>query len=301
MWEFIRNHWKAFLAITLALLLATAAVVAAVFFPPLILAIAGVTILGATPLAFLGTLSLPAATAVIGAATFAAATGLTTAVISVAEASVSVFNWLKRRFFSSSPEGSYNPLAGETPPEIADSKDKFKDDDQLPPPYINPNSINPKKYESSSESSEDEIDFSPKNDKQPDSKKLSSESKDEIQSEDEIGPSTGNDKQASSITTTPVLQDFEPEKPEDKLPGSKKEQQTPVEESKDDSHKSMIEAFSNSTTRSRRNSLPEKPAHFDSPLIRSRTNSLTEESKNKEILAKLLDESTTPSASPTNN
>ncbi|KTC86934.1 hypothetical protein [Legionella brunensis] len=90
MWRFIRRHWAASLAVLLAVLTAAAAVAAVVAFPPSILAIANFSVFGATPFAFLSTLSFPAAVASIGAMTFAASLTAST----LFNAVVSIYNFM---------------------------------------------------------------------------------------------------------------------------------------------------------------------------------------------------------------
>ncbi|WED42792.1 hypothetical protein [Legionella cardiaca] len=92
--HFLRKHWAASLAILLAVITTAAVVTAVALFPPSILAIAGFSVFGATPFAALATLSIPAATAVIGAMTFV--TSL--AVSALFNAVVSAYNFMNKVF-----------------------------------------------------------------------------------------------------------------------------------------------------------------------------------------------------------
>lgn len=107
MWErfkkFVRTHWAASSAVLLAVLAAAAVIVTAIVFPPALLAIAGVTIFGFTPLTFLATLSAPLAIPAAGAIAF----GVVTAASAVFNAVVGVYNWLDKKI---TPSGQQKGL-----------------------------------------------------------------------------------------------------------------------------------------------------------------------------------------------
>lgn len=104
--KFIRKHWAASLALLLAILTAVAVVAAVVAFPPSLVAIAGLSVFGATPLAFLGAMALPAAAATVGAITFGASLAAST----LFNAVVGIYNFMDRLISpKKGPQGPQRP------------------------------------------------------------------------------------------------------------------------------------------------------------------------------------------------
>lgn len=106
MFAFIRRHWAASLALLLATLTAAAVITTCILFPPALAAVAAFTLFGATPLAFLSTMAVPAAVATVGAITF----GLSLAASTLFNTVVSIYNKMDKAISPAPRRNDYSSL-----------------------------------------------------------------------------------------------------------------------------------------------------------------------------------------------